>query len=567
MKVKKGSCMYIIKKFSVGIAAFILSNLAYAEMATTEVNGYSVDYYLPDISKVKVPENLQMSFKVLIEDPTPLPEDYRPPKMNYLLTVDKATATTFTIDYIDDGGHDVLGELCYTFPEEAKSNFEAASTIWANSLDTDVPITIQACWGDFSGRGLLGFSLVNQVSDFTNAPISNTLYGLSLANSLAGLDLHPAHYDMFITYNGTVNWYYGTDGNTPSDKVDLFTVALHEIAHGLSFIGNMSYGSYDCSGTDYGCYITDPGVYDRLIIDGSGSPLLNIANDSTAMGDALTSGSLYFNGMKAKAANAGEPVKIYSPSTWAYGSSYSHLDYATFNNTSNQLMVYAISAGEAIHTAGDITLGMLDDMGWDVVTYAPINNPPVANAGEDQTGVVDDTVTLNGSGTDDDGDTLTYSWTLTTPSESSSVLSDPLIATPSFVPDIEGTYEATLIVNDTVADSIPDSVIITVVPIVTATTETVEETIAAIAAMDTDVFSNPNIGNALTNKLNSILDMIAIGEYQQALDKLYNDILPKTDGCALRGTPDKQDWIEDCVAQEEVYVYVQDIITRLESLI
>ncbi len=333
--------MYIKKKFLAGITVLLLSSFTYAEMLTTNINGYSVDYYVPDIEKAKVPDNMQMSLKVLIEDPTPLPDNYLPPRMNPILMLDpanKATATTFTIDYLAAGDTDLWGEECYDFPDEAKANFEAAATIWANDIDTNVPITIQACWANFGGS-TLGYSGGYSVVNFTNAPVADTYYKFSLANSLANTDLYTTYYDMHITYNGAYAWYYGTDGNTPSDKMDLLTVVLHEIAHGLNFSGGMSYGSTYCSGSNYGCYNNFPGIYDRLVVNSSGNPLLNITNNTTEMGDALTSGNLYFNGTKAKAANGGNPVKIYTPSTWMGGSSYSHLDYDTFNNTSNELMV------------------------------------------------------------------------------------------------------------------------------------------------------------------------------------------------------------------------------------
>ena len=374
--------MYIKKRFLTGITVLLLSSFTYAEMVTTDINGYQVNYYVPDITKAQVPENMQMNLKVLIEDPLPLPENYLPPRMNSILMLDpiyKATATTFTIDYVAAGDTDLWGEECYDFPEEAKGNFEDAATIWANHLDTNVPITIRACWGNFDGN-TLGYSGGYSTANFTNAPIPDTYYKLSLANSLANTDLHTSHYDMHITYNGAYDWYYGTDGNTPSDKMDLLTVVLHEIAHGLNFSGNMSYGSTSCSGNNYGCYGTYPGVYDRLVLDGLGNPLLDIANDSTAMGDAITSENLYFSGVHANAANGGNPVKIYTPSTWSGGSSYSHLDYDTFNNTSNELMVYAVSAGEATHTPGDITLGMFEDIGWDMApddTNSPDANPAI----------------------------------------------------------------------------------------------------------------------------------------------------------------------------------------------
>ena len=370
--------MYINKKFLTGLFILLLSHLAYAEMTTTEINGYAVNYYVPDISIAQVPDNMQMSLIVLIEDPSPLPDNYLSPKINSVLipdTVNRITTTTFSIDYIDAGESDIYGEACSDFPEEAKVDFNAAATIWANSINTNVPITIQACWSNFGSSSTLGYSGGYSTANFTNAPISNTYYKLSLANSFAGTDIHSSYYNMYITYNGAYDWYYGVDGQTPNDKMDLLTVVLHEIAHGLNFSGNIAYGSSRCSSENYGCYNTYPGVYDRFVIDGLGDPLLDIANDSSAMGDAITSGDLYFNGTHAKTANGGDPVKIYTPSLWSSGSSYSHLDYATFNNTSNELMVYAVSLGEATHAPGDITLGMFEDMGWDMAS----NNPTTSD--------------------------------------------------------------------------------------------------------------------------------------------------------------------------------------------
>ncbi len=359
--------MFNKKKFLIGIMALVLSSFAYAEMVETEINGYSVEYYVPDTSQAKTPENMQMSLKVLIDDPTPLPDDYRPITNPVLLMdrVSKATSTTFTIDYIPHGGYDHYDQFCYTFPNEARVNFENAARIWADSIDSSVPIAIQACWGSLAGS-TLGYSGGYSIPNFVNRPIANTYYKSSLANSLAGSDLLPSEYDMWITYNKNFPWYYGIDGNTPNDKHDLLTVVLHEMTHGLNFSGNMHYGSgtYACSGSNYGCYRTYPGVWDRLIVNGSGTSLLNTANDSLAMGSALTSGNLYFNGPKARAANGGNKVKIYAPSVWASGSSFTHLDYDTFNNTSNELMVFAISKGEATHIPGNIALGMLEDMGW-----------------------------------------------------------------------------------------------------------------------------------------------------------------------------------------------------------
>ncbi|MDH3715842.1 MAG: PKD domain-containing protein [Gammaproteobacteria bacterium] len=89
------------------------------------------------------------------------------------------------------------------------------------------------------------------------------------------------------------------------------------------------------------------------------------------------------------------------------------------------------------------------------------NTPPVANAGPDQSVVAGSTVQLNGSGTDVDGDQLTFLWTVTAPDGSGVTLSDPTIVNPTFVADLLGDYVATLVANDGQADSAPDSATIT----------------------------------------------------------------------------------------------------------
>jgi hypothetical protein len=92
------------------------------------------------------------------------------------------------------------------------------------------------------------------------------------------------------------------------------------------------------------------------------------------------------------------------------------------------------------------------------------NTAPVADAGADQLVSVGYEVNLDGSGSSDaDDDTLTYSWTLSVPSGSTTaVLSNPTAIYPTFIPDIGGTYVVQLIVNDGTVDSDPDTVSINV---------------------------------------------------------------------------------------------------------
>jgi len=98
----------------------------------------------------------------------------------------------------------------------------------------------------------------------------------------------------------------------------------------------------------------------------------------------------------------------------------------------------------------------------DSATITTVNSTPVAYAGLDQTVNVGDTVTLDGSASNDaDGDLLTYAWALTVrPNGSGANLSNPNVVNPTFIADLAGTFVAQLVVNDGAVNSAPDTVVI-----------------------------------------------------------------------------------------------------------
>ncbi len=78
------------------------------------------------------------------------------------------------------------------------------------------------------------------------------------------------------------------------------------------------------------------------------------------------------------------------------------------------------------------------------------NQPPTVDIAVSSSTVdVGTQVVLDGSGSSDpDGGTLSYSWSLNTPSGSQASLSDASVAQPTFTPDVAGDYTATLEVSD-----------------------------------------------------------------------------------------------------------------------
>jgi hypothetical protein len=96
----------------------------------------------------------------------------------------------------------------------------------------------------------------------------------------------------------------------------------------------------------------------------------------------------------------------------------------------------------------------------DTVAISTANSAPVANAGADQTALVSQTMTLNGSASSDvDGDSLTFAWVMVSrPAGSTATLSRSTSVDPVFVVDRAGRYQLRLIVNDGALSSAGDIV-------------------------------------------------------------------------------------------------------------
>ena len=97
------------------------------------------------------------------------------------------------------------------------------------------------------------------------------------------------------------------------------------------------------------------------------------------------------------------------------------------------------------------------------VTAASGNVAPAANAGDDVSTVVGNTVNLSGAlSSDPNGDPLTYAWVIISrPAGSAAVLVSPATATPGLTPDAPGSYVIELVVSDGQLASAPDRVIVT----------------------------------------------------------------------------------------------------------
>jgi RHS repeat-associated protein len=173
--------------------------------------------------------------------------------------------------------------------------------------------------------------------------------------------------------------------------------------------------------------VTNPAASYRLIVVNGGNP------EGTKTGGSVSSGTIYWNGKQ-----------VAGPSQFKKNSILLSIPVEA-------LLINALSVELQGKPGSSITVQLVRG-----------NQPPVAQAGFDQTLAVGELAKLDASdSTDADGDSLSYRWRLQeAPANSFAQLSDSSAIRPDFLIDRFGRYQAELVVSDGFADSAPDLAII-----------------------------------------------------------------------------------------------------------
>lgn len=385
-----------MKNTSLGAILFVL--FAFAPRVQAQDTG-SV-FLIP----VTNPEQICRLHPILVDVGTfiPPPSEFSDPLAS--------RASTINVTYIDDDGAD-------PWPQAAIDAFNYARSIWANHIDSPVAIEIEAHWANLGGcnamQGVtLGSAGPTFVASWGGSPIANTTYPIALVNAIFGSDQAPGAADVTASFNmdcddvGSDLWYFGTDGNVPSGKIDFISVVLHELGHGLGFSGSAQYddgindtgsggsNANECTGvTNSGCFSAIPNVYDRFAKDAAtgGAQLLDTGvypNNSTTLGTALVSAVAHFESSSILANNGNTAAPLFGPDPWENGSSYSHFDETSYNGTPDALMTPYLGSQEANHSPGSLTCALFQDIGWpmgpDCVSLLPVEIARFeATAGQD----------------------------------------------------------------------------------------------------------------------------------------------------------------------------------------
>lgn len=280
---------------------------------------------------------------------TPLRVGQAPARPTYVAeaTAGKVARAQFVVTY-------------HGFSAAAQVSFQRAVDYWSTQVTSAVPITVDATYTAL-GPGVLGSAGPGSLwRDFTGAPRAGTWYIDAVANKRSGTQLS-ANPDIVANFSSAFsNWSFAA-GAAPAGTYDFQSVVTHELGHGLGFLGagTVSGGSGSVRLSGF------PTAYDRFTEIGSGKKLLSYPDGSAQLASALQGNSVVFDTTRVRQANGGAPARLSAPATWRQGSSYSHLDEATYAaGRPDSLMTPALGSGETIRSQGPVTAAVFKAVGW-----------------------------------------------------------------------------------------------------------------------------------------------------------------------------------------------------------
>ncbi len=246
-------------------------------------------------------------------------------------------------------------------PADVKAVFEKAAATWSTVFSSDVPINVNVKWASLATNVLGSAGASVNVRNFVGANRLNTFYPIALAEKMAHKNLNGTNPDIVATFNSDFTaWYIGTDGVPTINQIDLYSVVLHEMGHGLGFIGQVSVDNGE-AGYSY------PGIFDQAMVNAANVALMDtnsFKNPSAALYTQVTSGKINLSSPSILR-NNGSAGKLYTPATYSVGSSIYHVDQVKYKvGDENALMTPQIARGEITRSIGPIVTSAFNDFGW-----------------------------------------------------------------------------------------------------------------------------------------------------------------------------------------------------------
>ncbi len=204
----------------------------------------------------------------------------------------------------------------------------------------------------------------------------------------------------------------------------------------------------------------------------------------------------------------------------------------------------------------------------DTVSISFNNLPPLADAGNDSSLVVDESAMLNGGNSSDpNNDDITYLWSIVSaPSGSTSTIADAMISDTSITPDIAGEYIVSLVVNDGTLNSTADNVTIAVISAETSIQGFLREALEYVNGMPKTDFKKKHRKKVITKKINKAIDKFERNKFKET-HELVKQLLRHTNGCSRINEVDKNDLILLCSDQTILQGYYENALALLDDLV
>ena len=133
--------------------------------------------------------------------------------------------------------------------------------IFLINTDIDISIGFNENLSQSSTLATCGPIDFSEKNNINNLPYYNYTYPNALANQYAGFDVDQTENEMELTiYNGA-DWYYGFNSKADNQKTHFVGVMIHEILHGLGFLGSFNDSGIEELQTIYNEFLNDTYLY------------------------------------------------------------------------------------------------------------------------------------------------------------------------------------------------------------------------------------------------------------------------------------------------------------------
>jgi len=281
----------------------------------------------------------------------------------------RSVNSTIEVSYVD-------------FPVQAKAPFQKAVSTWENYIISPQKIKIQAKWESLPSSTLAQSGATKIYRNFTSAPYRDVWYPVALAEAISGQNLNSNEFEVTISLNRNINWSLNTNGIPESNHFDMVSVVLHEIAHGLGF--NSSFKLTDDNQRGEWGQSLVPYIFDLFVQNGNSEVIQDTkvyGNPSSQLKQQLVGDDLFF--FLGNNIYTGRLPQLSAADPFRIGASVSHLDEFNYpQGNDNSLMTPSIRSAEVIHSTGDLTLLILNQIGWGIENLPASGNTVTATEPE-----------------------------------------------------------------------------------------------------------------------------------------------------------------------------------------